>query len=176
MCTAATVRAVSPPTTRDAGTADLPAVAAIYTHYVLNTTTTFNTEVRTPRQWVDRYDSEVRGGRYHLMVAEVAGVVAGYVETQRFRPKPAYDRSLELSVYVAPDTLGAGVGGALFEALFAQLDGDERFHRAYSIIALPNAASVAFHLRWGFLHRGTLNEAGHKFGRYLDVAYYERAL
>jgi phosphinothricin acetyltransferase len=175
----ATVEAVKPltrPTTRDAGTADLPAVAAIYTHYVLNTTTTFNTEVRTPREWVARYEREVRDGRYHLLVAELAGTVTGYVETQRFRPKPTYDRSIELSIYVAPDAVGAGVGGALFEALFARLAGDERFHRAYSIIALPNNASVAFHERWGFVHRGTLHEAGHKFGRYLDVAYYERAL
>lgn len=167
---------MSSPTTRDADTTDLPAVAAIYTHYVLNTTTTFNTQVRTPREWIDRYETEIRVGRYHLLVAEVAGVVAGYVETQRFRPKPAYDRSLELSIYVAPDAVGAGVGAALYSALFARLDGDERFHRAYSIIALPNDASVAFHERWGFVHRGTLHEAGHKFGRYLDVAYYERAL
>jgi phosphinothricin acetyltransferase len=167
---------VSSPTTRDADTTDLPAVAAIYTHYVLNTTTTFNTQVRTPREWVERYEADVAGGSYHLLVAEVAGGVAGYVETHRFRPKPAYDRSLEVSVYVAPDALGNGVGGALFGALFARLDGDERFHRAYSVIALPNDASVAFHERWDFVHRGTLHEAGHKFGRYLDVAYYERAL
>lgn len=167
---------MSTSTIRDADTTDLPAVAAIYTHYVLNTTMTFNTQVRTPREWIERYETDVAAGRYHLLVAEVAGAVAGYVETHRFRPKPAYDRSVELSVYVAPDAVGAGVGGALFSALFARLDHDERFHRAYSVIALPNDASVAFHRRWGFVHRGTLNEAGHKFGRYLDVAYYERAL
>lgn len=164
------------PTIRDADATDLPAVAAIYTHYVLNTTTTFNTEVRTPREWIDRFETEVRDGRYHLLVAELEGVVAGYVETGRFRPRPAYDHSLELSVYVAPDAVGAGVGGALFGELFTRLDADERFHRAYSVIALPNEASVAFHERWGFVHRGTLSEVGHKFGRYLDVAYYERAL
>lgn len=166
---------VNPATVRDAAAADLPAVAAIYTHYVLNTTITFNTQVRTPREWTERYE-EVRSGPYDLLVAEVDGVVAGYVETSRFRPKPAYDRSLEISVYVAPDAVGAGVGGALFEVLFARLAGDVRFHRAYSVIALPNEASIAFHERWGFVHRGTLTEAGHKFGRYLDIAFYERAL
>ncbi|MCC5947477.1 MAG: N-acetyltransferase [Nitriliruptoraceae bacterium] len=161
---------------RAATRADLPAAAAIYTHYVLNTTTTFNTEVRTPREWTDRFEHQVVDGPYHLLVAERDRVVAGYVETQRFRPKPAYDRSIELSVYVAPDAVGAGIGRALYAALLDQLEGDERFHRAYSIIALPNDASVAFHERFGFVHRGTLTEAGHKFGRYLDVAYYERAL
>lgn len=160
---------------RDATATDLPSVAAVYTHYVLNTTITFNTEVRTPREWTQRFD-EVSNGPHHLLVAELDGQVAGYVETQRFRPKPAYDRSVELSIYVAPDALGAGIGGGLYAELFARLAADEQFHRAYSIIALPNDGSVAFHERWGFVHRGTLTEAGHKFGRYLDVAYYERAL
>ncbi len=164
------------PRVRDATIADLPAVAAIYTHYVLRTTITFNTEVRTPREWQERYERNVGAGPHHLLVAEVEGAVSGFVETQPFRPKPAYDRSVELSVYVAPDATGAGVGGALYAALLARLEEDEAFHRAYAVIALPNSGSEAFHRRHGFDLRGTLTEAGHKFGRYLDVAYYERAL
>ncbi|MBW3658640.1 MAG: GNAT family N-acetyltransferase [Actinobacteria bacterium] len=159
-----------------AGTeADLPAVAAIYTYYVLETTITFNTEVRTPRAWVDRFRANVAEGPYDLLVAELHGRVAGYVETSQFRPKPAYDTSVEISVYVAPDAQGAGVGGALFAALFPLLE-ERDFHRAYSVIALPNESSVRFHERWGFVHRGTLTEAGRKFGQYLDIAFYERAL
>jgi len=172
---AGTVRRVNEPRVRDASAADLPAVAAIYTHYVLNTTTTFNTQVRTPRDWTARFEAEIADGPYHLLVAEVDGIVAGYAETQRFRPKPAYDRSLELSIYVAPDTQSRGTGGALLAALFDRLV-DTDFHRLYSIIALPNDASERFHEKWGFEHRGTLTEAGHKFGRYLDVAFYERVL
>lgn len=163
-------------TVRDATPSDLPGVAAIYTHYVLRTTITFNTQVKTPREWTERFERDITTGRYHLLVAELDGTIAGYTETQRFRPKPAYDRSLELSIYVAPDATGAGIGGALYGELLGRLEADERFHRAYSIIALPNDSSIAFHERWGFVHRGTLSEAGHKFGRYLDVAYYERAL
>jgi phosphinothricin acetyltransferase len=165
---------VDAPKVRDATADDLPAVAAIYTHYVVRTTLTFNTQVRTPREWRDRFETEVVQGRYHLLVAELDDEVAGYVETQRFRPKPAYDRSAELSVYAAPDAVGRGVGGVLYGELLARLEADERFHRAYSIIALPNDVSIAFHERFGFAHRGTLTEAGYKFGRYLDVAYYER--
>jgi phosphinothricin acetyltransferase len=160
---------------REATTADLPAIAAIYTHYVLRTTITFNTEVRTPREWTERFDEQVRRGPYDLLVAERDGVVSGYVETGPFRPKPAYGRSLELSIYVAPDAQGSGAGSALYGELFARLEGRE-YHRAYSVIALPNTSSVRFHERWGFVHRGTLTEAGHKFGRYLDVAFYERPL
>jgi phosphinothricin acetyltransferase len=172
---AATVGAVSTPLVRDATADDLPAVAAIYTHYVVRTTLTFNTQVRTPREWMDRFASEVRDGPYHLLVAELDGVVRGYVETQRFRPKPAYARSLELSIYVDPESAGLGAGGALYRELFERLE-PTTYHRAYSIIALPNDDSVRFHERWGFVHRGTLTEAGYKFGRFLDVAFYERAL
>ena len=163
-------------TVRDATAEDLPVIAAIYTHYTLRTTTTFNIEVRTPREWRERFEEQILNGPYLLLVAEHEGAVVGYVETQRFRPKPAYDRSLEISIYIAPDQQGRGVGRALFAQLFAQLDGDERFHRAFSIIALPNEGSIALHERFGFVHRGTLTEAGFKFGQYLDVAYYERPL
>ena len=163
-------------TVRDATAADVPAVAAIYTHYTLRTTTTFNIEVRTPREWRDRFEHNIVAGPYQLLVAIEGGAVVGYVETQQFRPKPAYRRSLEVSVYVAPDLQARGVGSALFTALFARLADDERFHRAYSIIALPNDPSIALHERHGFVHRGTLTEAGFKFDQYLDVAYYERAL
>jgi phosphinothricin acetyltransferase len=161
---------------RDATGADLPAVAAIYTHYVLRTTVTFNTQVRTPREWTERFERDIVAGPYELLVAELDRQVAGYVETQAFRPKPAYDRSIELSIYAAPDAVGSGVGSALYAEILRRLEADERFHRAYSVIALPNDASIAFHERWGFVHRGTLTEAGYKFGRYLDVAYYERPL
>lgn len=161
---------------RDAAESDLPGVAAIYTHYVLKTTITFNTEVRTPAAWRDRFRRHVVEGRHHMLVAtDPTGVVVGYVETLPFRPKPAYARSAELSIYVAPGAVGGGVGTALLDGLLERLR-DTDFHRLFSIVALPNDASVAFHERHGFVHRGTLTEAGHKFGQYLDVAYFERAL
>ena len=163
-------------TVRDATADDLPAIAAIYTHYTLRTTTTFNIEVRTPREWRDRFEDEVLNGPYDLLVAVDGEAVVGFVQTQRFRPKAAYDRSVELSIYISPDATARGVGSALYGALFARIDGDPRFHRAYSIIALPNDASIALHERFGFTYRGTLTEAGFKFGQYLDVAYYERPL
>ena len=101
--------------------------------------------------------------------------MAGYVETSRFRPQDSYDTAIETSIYVAPDQAGHGVGSALYDALFARLEQSD-LHRAFAVIALPNDASVAIHERFGFVHRGTLTEAGRKFGRWLDVAYFERPL
>ncbi len=161
---------------RDATPEDLPAVAAIFTHFTLRTTVTVSTEVRTPRQWRDRFEADVRGGPYHLLVAERGGAVVGYVETHRFRPKPAYDRTVELSIYVAPDEGRGGVGSALYGALFPRLAAEGRMHRAVAIVTLPNEASESFHLAQGFTRAGTLSEAAYKFGRYLDIAYFERPL
>ena len=53
---------------------------------------------------------------------------------------------------------------------------DEDIHRVYAGVALPNAGSVAFHQRFGFERIGLYREVGRKFGRYWDVAWYERAL
>lgn len=171
MTQAATPRVV----VRPGGEAELPAVAAIYTHFTLKTTITFNTHVRTPAAWIERYRTNVVEGPYHLYVAELDGQVAGYVETGRFRGHHAYDGTVETSIYVAPDGSGNGVGGALYQRLFDDL-ADTAFHTAVAVIALPNDASCRFHERHGFVHRGTLHSVGRKFDRWIDTAYYQRDL
>ena len=136
---------------------------------------TFNTHVRTPAEWRSRHRELVVDGDHELLVAERDGAIVGFAETTPFRPKPAYDTSVEVTVYVAPDVQRAGVGTALYEELFDRLVARDR-HRAIAVVALPNDTSVRFHERFGFVHRGTLTEAGRKFGRFHDVALYEKDL
>jgi len=159
---------------RDAIAADLPAVAAIYTHFVLETTITFNTSVVTPRAWTDRFHLEIVDGIHELLVAEVDGHVAGYAVTGAFRPKPAYRHSVEVTIYIAPDQVDNGLGTLLYDELMRRLDANPEIHRAYALIALPNDRSIVFHEKFGFVHRGTLTECGFKFDRWLDVAFHER--
>jgi phosphinothricin acetyltransferase len=80
-----------------------------------------------------------------------------------------------VGVYCAPDAVGRGIGTRLYTAVFEALSGED-LHRAYAGIALPNAASVGMHQRFGFRHVGTYEEAGRKFDRYWDVAWYQKAL
>ncbi|GAA2950171.1 N-acetyltransferase family protein [Streptomyces enissocaesilis] len=161
-----------------AGTeADLSALTDIYNHYVRETAITFDTTVFTPGQRRPWLLSHPGDGPYRLLVARSgsSGRVLGYATSSPFRPKAAYGTSVEVSVYCAPDAGGRGIGTLLYEALFEALEGED-LHRAYAGVAQPNEASARLHARFGFRHVGTYREVGRKFGRYWDVAWYERPL
>ena len=103
------------------------------------------------------------------------GLDVGFASSSRFRPKPAYETSVETSVYLAPDSVGRGAGTRLYEGLFKALEGED-VHRAYAGIALPNPASIGLHERFGFKRVAHFTEQGRKFGRYWDVAWYEKQI
>lgn len=159
-------------TIRTATAADLEAVAAIYDHEVLHGIATFDIEPPPLSVWVARLASAEPGD--HLLVAESeeAGVV-GYASSSAYRPRPAYRHTRETSIYLAEGARGQGLGRALMDDLLGRLDADG-VHRAVALIALPNPASVALHEALGFGHIGTLTEVGHKFGRWIDTAWFER--
>jgi phosphinothricin acetyltransferase len=161
-------------TIRPAALADLAALVAIYNHYVEHTHVTFDTEPFSGAErqtWLEQFD----GGRYRCLVIEAQGRVAGYASSVRFKPKPAYQTSVEVSVYLHPDVTGRGYGKALYAALLPQL-ASANLHRAYAGIALPNDASIALHRGFGFHEAAHFTEVGFKFDRYWDVVWLERPL
>ncbi|MFF5440745.1 GNAT family N-acetyltransferase [Streptomyces achromogenes] len=156
---------------------DLEALTAIYNHYVRETAITFDTAVFTPAERRPWLLSHPEDGPHRLMVATDTGSqrILGYATSGPYRPKPAYGTSVETSVYVAPDAGRRGIGTLLYDALFQAL-AREDVHRAYAGIAQPNEPSERLHARFGFRHAGTFREVGRKFGRYWDVAWYEKEL
>jgi len=160
---------------RHARESDLPALLAIYNHYVLNTHITFDVEPRTPEQRRDWLKSLAETGRHQCFVAEEEGQAVGWASSGRFKDRAAYDTSVETSVYLAPGAQGRGLGRRLYAVLFAAL-AKEDVHRAFGGIALPNEASAGLHLAMGFVLCGTYREVGRKFGRFWDVAWYQRAM
>ncbi|MEU0247263.1 N-acetyltransferase family protein [Streptomyces sp. NPDC006235] len=157
--------------------ADLEALTALYNHYVRETAITFDTAIFTPEERRPWLLSHPVDGPYRLMVATDAHSqeILGYATSSPFRAKPAYVTSVETTVYVAPDAGRRGVGTLLYKALFEALSGED-LHRAYAGIAQPNEASARLHERFGFRYVGTYREVGRKFGRYWDVAWYEKDL
>jgi phosphinothricin acetyltransferase len=153
---------------------DLEAISEIYGHYVRTSAISFDVEVPSAawrREWFSRFDTR---GRHRLLVARSRGSAVGYAASAPYRRRAAYAPSVETSVYVAPSHTGQGLGSALYGALLAQLE-HEDVHRAYAGIGMPNPASVRLHERCGYRRAGYYTEQGRKFGRYWDVAWYERA-
>ncbi|MEU6844523.1 N-acetyltransferase family protein [Streptomyces sp. NPDC046716] len=165
-------------TIRAGRASDLGALTEIYNGYVRDTPITFDTEpftVEARRPWLHAHPPH---GPHRLFVAEETkdgGRVLGYATSSAFRPKAAYSTSVEVTVYCAEGAGGRGVGTLLYEALFEALS-DEDVHRAYAGVTQPNEASVRLHTRFGFRPVGTYREVGRKFGRYHDVAWFEKEL
>lgn len=158
---------------RPAEPRDLPRLTEIYNYYVVNTPVTFDVEPYTVERreaWFAQFGA---AGRYRLLVAEIGGIVIGYAGTTRFRPKAAYETTVETTVYCAPKAVGKGIGSKLYAELFAVLKGED-IHRFVAGYALPNAATEALHRRFGFKTVGVFSENGRKFGKYWDVCWVEK--
>jgi phosphinothricin acetyltransferase len=154
---------------------DLEAINDIYNGYVQDTHFTFDVEpvtLETRREWFSHYAA---AGRHRLLVATSDDAVIGFATSSRFRPKPAYETSVETTIYLAADAVGRGAGSKLYTELFHALERED-VHRAYAGIALPNPASVALHERFGFKRVAHFTEQGRKFDRYWDVAWFEKPL
>jgi phosphinothricin acetyltransferase len=160
---------------RPADRADLSRLTEIYNHYVIHTPVTFDLEPYTVERRAAWFEQFSLTGRYRLVVAEENGLVLGYAGTTRFRPKAAYDTTVETTVYSSPEAVGKGVGRKLYAGLFDAL-ADEDIHRIVGGYTLPNAASAKLHEMFGFKSVGIFSEVGYKFGKYWDVAWTERPL
>lgn len=162
------------PAIRPAVPADLPVLTALYNHYIVHTPITFDLapfEVEQRRPWFDEHSTT---GRHRLLVSQDAdGSILGYASTSRWRAKAAYDPTVESSVYVRHDALGRGLGTALYAALFDAIAGED-IHTIVAGMTLPNDGSRAIHARFGFREVGVFRDVGRKFGRFWDVAWFQR--
>jgi len=152
---------------------DLARINEIYNYYVVNTPVTFDVEPYTMERREAWFSQFATTGRHRLLVAEENEVVIGYAGTTRFRPKAAYEPTVETTVYCAPEAVGKGIGKRLYAELFASLKGED-IHRFVAGYVLPNVATEALHRRFGFKVVGVFRENGRKFGKYWDVCWVER--
>lgn len=156
-----------------AGSEHLAALAQIYGEAALGSVATFDLEPRPLAYWSDVL-AEADPGHF-LVALDEDGHVLGYALAAAFRPRPAYARTRETSVYLRESARGRGTGRALYAALLARLRADG-FHLAVAVVAQPNPASNALHEGLGFAVVGTLDEVGHKFGAYVSTRWYQLRL
>lgn len=149
---------------------DLHEMLDIYNYEVVNGVATFDEVPITYEQRKEWFN--VHKGKYILLVEEQDGKIAGYASVSKLFPKPAYDISGEVSVYVGKDFRGQGIGKALLKELLVQTEKEGNFVSLFSLITGTNEASIHLHEKLGFTYAGVLKESGMKFGKYLDVVIY----
>jgi phosphinothricin acetyltransferase len=157
--------------TRLATPADSAGVAAVYNPYVLGSTVTFEEEEVGPEEMASRL-AVVAAADLPWLVAEGPEGIVGYAYASRWKGRSGYRHSVETSVYLAPHATGRGLGRRLYEDLYDRLRA-RRLHAVMAGIALPNAASVALHERMGLRQVALFREVGLKFGRWIDVGYWQ---
>jgi L-amino acid N-acyltransferase YncA len=165
---------------RAATPADSAAIAAIYAPHVLHGTASFETAAPTADEFAQRISSIHELGLPYL-VAEVpnqaSAEIAGYAYASRFRPRAAYDRTAENSVYVAPHHQRRGIARTLMLHLI-DASAAAGIREMVAVIGDPavNSASVALHRSLSFSEVGLLRSVGEKFGRPIDVLLLQKSL
>lgn len=159
---------------RAANAGDAGHVAVIYNHYVAESVVTFETAPVTGDAMQARV-ATVQDAGLPWLVAEQAEGIVGYAYAAPWKARDAYRFAVEATVYLVPEATGRGIGRQLYEALLQQLQARE-LHTVIGRIALPNAASVALHEAMGFEKVAHFREVGFKFGHWIDVGYWQRAL
>ncbi|WP_433851749.1 N-acetyltransferase family protein [Stenotrophomonas nitritireducens] len=160
---------------RDAGAADIAAIAAIYAVEVTDFVNTYEYEVPDEAEMLRRMQDILARG-FPYLVAEIDGQVAGYAYANTYRSRVAYQWTVENSVYVDARFQGKGVGGALLQALIDACTA-RGFRQMVAVIGEPtNTASIRLHERFGFHLVGVFRGLGRKHGRWLDTVQMQRAL
>ncbi|MGI0152036.1 MAG: GNAT family N-acetyltransferase [Thermoplasmata archaeon] len=162
------------PEVRAAERDELELVLAIYNHYVRPSPPTFEIEP-VPVEGRARWFADHQGHPAHRIVVHTdeRDRVDGRATASPFRERAGYAPTVESSVYCRPDAVGRGVGSALYAHLFRALEVAD-VERVVAGVTLPNPASVALHVRFGFRRAGTFTRVGRKMGRYWDVLWMER--
>ena len=158
---------------RVATEADVPAILSIYAPYILDTTVTFEYDVPTEAEFLDRFRAVT--DRYPWLVWEENSEILGYAHGSAPFGRAAFRWSCEASVYLLPEARGRGIGRRLYAALEKCLS--IQGHRlCYAIITAENQPSLAFHRKMGYRFTAEMPDCGYKFGRWLGIIWMEKAL
>ena len=151
------------------------AILEIFNEAIANSTALYDYKPRTPESMVAWFATK-EAGRFPVIGAvDDAGALLGFASYGTFRAWPAYKYSVEHSVYVHKDHRGEGLGIALMRELIAAARAQD-YHVMVGAIDMANSGSIALHEKLGFRHAGTIREAAFKFGRWLDLGFYQLVL
>lgn len=151
------------------------AILEVFNEAIANSTALYDYKPRTPESMVGWFKAK-EVGRFPVVGAVAPdGQLLGFASYGTFRAWPAYKYSVEHSVYVHKDHRGKGIGLALMQQLIAKAK-EQQYHVMVGGIDVTNTVSIALHEGLGFVHAGTIKHAAFKFGRWLDLGFYQLLL
>lgn len=160
-------------TIRRAEAGDAAALLEIYRPFITDTVVTFEYDVPTADEFAGRITDTLTDFPY--LVCEQDGKPVGYAYAHHIRERAAYDWAVEMSIYLAPEAQGRGVGTVLYQCLIDLLD-MQNIRILYGCVTLPNEGSRRLHEKLGFVLTGVWHGSGWKFGRWHDVGWFEKRL
>ena len=153
--------------------ADIPSLCGIYNHYIAHTAITFEESQVSVTDMQKRVENTMQ--LFPWLVYEENEKILGYAYASKWKDRSAYQYTAEVTVYLHPEHCGKGIGSILYTSLIEQL-ANKNIHSLLACIAIPNIASEKIHEQFGFRQVAHFREVGFKFGRWLDVGYWQKNL
>jgi L-amino acid N-acyltransferase YncA len=151
------------------------AILDIFNDAIVNSTALYDYQPRTMESMTAWFRGKEAGHFPVIGVVDDEERLVGVASYGTFRAWPAYKYSVEHSVYVHKACRGNGLGRLLLERLIA-VAREQQYHVLVGGIDAANSASIELHRKLGFVHAGTITQAGFKFGCWLDLAFYQLTL
>jgi L-amino acid N-acyltransferase len=160
---------------RPARAEDATAVAALLNHWIERSAITFNPVPKSPSDILDMIAAKAAADHGFFVAVDDTGQLLGQASYGQFRTGAGYRTCMEHSISLAPAVQGKGIGRALMTAVedHARMRGA---HQMIAGVSGENPEGRAFHERLGYRVIATVPEAGHKFGRYLDLVLMQKFL
>lgn len=150
-------------------------ILTIFNDAILHSTALYDYKPRTIDNMVSWFTTKEEADYPVIGAIDEHGQLMGFATYGRFREQPAFKYTVEHSVYLHPDFRGRGVGKALMKELIERAR-QQNYHVIIGAIDLENEGSIYLHQKLGFTHSGTIQQAGFKFGRWLDLGFYQLVL
>ena len=152
---------------------DVPAILAVYAPYILSSTATFEYDVPTEAEFLQRFRDIT--AQYPWLVWEEEGRILGYAYASAPYSRAAFQWCAEPTVYLVPEAKGKGIARKLYMALEKLLK-IQGYQVLYALITAENVPSIRFHQKCGYSLRGDFPDCGFKFGRWLGLFWLEKRL
>ena len=153
----------------------LSEIMAIFNEAILNTTALYDYKPRTLEMMQTWYNYKQKGNYKIIGAFDESNTLLGFATYGPFREQPAYKYTVEHSIYVRSDKRGNGLGKTLLEKIINEVE-EQDYHLLVGVIDASNSVSIHLHKMEGFVFCGLIKESGFKFGKWLDVAFYQKTL